>query len=119
MLTVAEYAGKVGFNVKTVQEWCRKGLLPGACKTKVKRNRVYMIPEDAPIPKRKPNHPPAKCKRPEPAKPIRKTYTQQEMCGFIAQNCGKMTYGQISRELGIPTLEVRRIYDHLHEAYGI
>lgn len=116
MLSVAEYAEKVGCTPRTVSSWCSKGLMQGAVK---KRGSGYQIPENAPVPKRKQGRPFVQCNQTASAEPTGKTYTQQEMCDFIVHNCTRMTYGKISRELNIPAAEVRRIYDHLHEAYGV
>lgn len=44
MLTIAEYAARIGKAVRTVQQKCQLGHLPGA----VKIGRDWLIPADAP-----------------------------------------------------------------------
>lgn len=119
MLTVVQYAEKIGRSYKTVQNWCARGLIPGAFKTRIGRNTMYLLPESAPSPQLSVGRPKESCKPNPPEEPEGKTFTREELCDFIRKNCSKMTYGQLSRVLGIPAAEVRRIYDQLHETYGI
>lgn len=119
MLTAAEYAAKIGRTPRCVLRWCTSGLLPGAVKSRIGKRTMYLIPEDVTVPQIRPGRPPGQFNSDKPTHPTGKNYTQKEMCDFIKLNCNRMTYGQISGELGISAAEVRRIYDHLHEAYGV
>lgn len=111
MLSCGEYAKKHNLNLSTVRVWCQKGLIEGVTKIPCSRSSyMYAIPEDAP--------PPVTTRIWSQAVPGRQ-YTKREISLFIRKHAGNMTYGDISRTLGISTLECRAIYDRLHRRYHI
>lgn len=132
MLTAREYADLHGYKYATVYSWCRKGVMQGAIKHPCKMNAsgfVYMIPAESPPPpqrvigrKRTQNGiivkpPPPKEQPPKAAAPQKRS--KREINIFIRKHCKTMTYGQMSKALGIPTLKLREMYDYLHEMDGI
>ena len=130
MLSPREYAEKYGYKIKTVHEWCRVGWLHGVEKKK-RGNAVgictyqYLIPQDAqPVkPKRayvkKKPAKPKLVKRMDPPTPRFVLQTNHEKAEHIKRFCGLHTYKQLSEETGWPIGEVRRVYERLHEAYGV
>lgn len=133
MLTIREYADLHGYKYDTVYSWVKKGLMQGAITHQSNVNAagfVYMLPADAPPPpirrssgRKRTQHgvavklPPAPKEQPkQPTVPKR---SQREINLFIRKHCKSMTYGQMSKALGIPTLKLREMYDYLHEMDGI
>lgn len=130
MVTVSEWARRHHYSQKTAWSWAEKGQIVGAIRVQddnAKRGFRTLVPEDASVIRNKPGRPPAGSEPQRlpyvppwkmlPPAPVRRT--KREISRFIMQHSGSMTYGQLSRELGLPTFEVRRIYDRLHDAYGI
>lgn len=110
-ISTPEFAKRYGVCVETVNRWIREKRIIGAIKVP-HRNAygfIYGIPESAVLIPKDVSETPTSGK----------DYTPEEMLSYISEHCSNRTYRQISRELGIPAVEVRRIYDHLHEAYGV
>lgn len=110
-ISITEFGKRHGVKSVTVIDWYRSGRLHGVIKVPCPRVHgfVYAVPQDAvPVPK-----------EPLAVESSGKDYRPEEMAEYIRKHSDTRTYGQISRELGIPTSECRRIYDHLHEAYGV
>lgn len=110
-ISVTQFARKHGVCVDTVYRWICTNWLEGVIKVKNPNSSgfVYAVEQDAaPLPAHL---------APKPASG--RDYTPEEMVEYIRRNCVKQTYEQIRRELGISNREIRRIYDQLHEAYGI
>ena len=130
MLTAREYAERHGYNKKTVLKWCANKRLPGVKKQKNSGSIpfAYMIPEDAEPIRPKRNYTkkkPTEVKKPKPApkieppKPKYELNTNHEKAEHVKRYCGLHTYRQLSEETGWPISEVRRVYERLHEAYGL
>lgn len=124
MLTAAEYARRMGCSKKTVANWCRKGLIPGAVKAEKGEGFFFwMIPEGAKVTKPyKPQKARQKKATETPAmekpKPKRKM-TEREISLHMIRYCGTRTYKQLAEETGKSVQELRAKYDHLHERLGI
>lgn len=135
LIKVAEYAEKHGYKPATVSYWCRKGILPEARKMFTGKNGVasciYMIPEDAkPIREKRSyrkklaeedteQQPEKKPKAPKIEYPLKSLVTHHDKCEHIKKHCIDRTYAQLRRETGMSLAEIRRVYDRLHEVYGI
>lgn len=130
MLTTRQYADLHGYNYYSVLSWCKRGVMDGAVKAPLDKEGkcfVYMIPKDTPAPPlRRTGRKRMKFGKAEKyAVPRKRTAsvvpkrTEREISLFIQKHCGTMTYRAMSRALGIPTLEIRAIYDRLHARYGI
>lgn len=128
MLTVRQYADLHGYKYETVYSWCKKGVMQGAIKQPSKMNGagfVYMIPAESPPPPlrlgagRPRTQNGVAVKMPPPSKENPQKRSKREINLFIRKHCKTMTYGQMSKTLGIPTLKLRQMYDHLHERDGI
>lgn len=134
MLTAREYADLHGYKYATVYSWCKKGVMQGTIKQPSKMNGsgfVYMIPAESPPPPLRSGAgrprtqngvsvkmpPPPKEQPTKAADPPKRS--KREINIFIRKHCKTMTYGQMSKALGIPTLKLRQMYDHLHERDGI
>lgn len=110
-ISTTEFGRRNGVCVETVNRYIHAGRLRGVIKVRHPNayGFIYAIPEEAvALPKEL-------CS----PRPSGKDYLPEEMAEYIRRHCGTRTYSQISRELGISTAEVRRIYDHLHDAYGV
>ena len=110
-ISTTEFGKRHGVCVETVNRWIHTSRLRGVIKVPHQNyyGFIYAVPEDAvPVPKDL-----------LAFAPSGKDYRPEEMVEYIRKHSGTRTYGQISRELGIPMSECRRIYDHLHEAYGV
>lgn len=129
LIPLSSYAQKTGYKADTIRSWIKKGWIPGAKKTSNPQAAgcmVWMIPEDAqpPVPRMggRPRtrfgagEEEAACKTEKIAS---KEWTKSEISLFIRKHAANMTYGEISRMLGISTLECRAIYDRLHRRYHI
>lgn len=106
-----------GVSTKTVQQWCQKGLIPGV--QTVERHGArggtrYEIPDGAkrPVKKTSNAYTPPPCRG-------RGTLTQAEITAYIRIHASRRTYAQIKAALGISYSEIQRIYDRLHDLYGI
>lgn len=128
MLTTRQYADLNGYNHNTVYKWCQKGLISNTVKvpnTKTGSGFMYLIPENAAPPPHTNGRPrsrfgeyeltPKQSLSPSPVAQL----TKREINLFIRRHCKSMTYGDMSRALGIPTLKLREMYDYLHNQYGI
>lgn len=128
MLSAREYAERHNYDKKTVLGWCKAERLPGV--KKIKRSTtseqfMYLIPEDAkpirpkrPYVKKKPAKPKT-VKKLDPPTPKFALNTNHEKAAHVKRFCGLHTYKQLSEETGWPIGEVRRVYERLHEAYGV
>lgn len=126
LISANEYAEKNGYRLATVKQWCYEGNLQGVQKMSTGKSGMatwkYMIPEDAkPIrPLRRYQKTYEKAEEPEKAaKPLPKLKTRRDKCEHIRKHCITRTYGQLKKETGLSHMEIRRIYDRLHEVYGI
>lgn len=132
MISPRQYAQEKNMEVDTVRNWCAKGRLPGVIQVPRGPNSyAYLIPRTAePVkPLRKyekriirvaeePVQMP-EVKQQMPEKTVRKLKTMREKAEFIRRNCINLSYGQLKKETGLSHMEIRRIYDRLHEVYGI
>lgn len=132
MISPRQYAQEKNMEVDTVRNWCAKGRLPGVIQVPRGPNSyAYLIPRAAePVkPLRKyekriirvaeePVEMP-EVKQQMPEKPVRKLKTMREKAEFIRRNCINLSYGQLKQETGLSHMEIRRIYDRLHEVHGI
>lgn len=133
MLSVQRYADEHEMHADTVRKWCKNGNIPGAVKLPDAKSGAgfqYWIPMDAEPakPKRKytrrDEQANAKAEaeeqtpqqEPEPAPKLK---TMREKAEFIRRNCINLSYGQLKQETGLSHMEIRRIYDRLHEVHGI
>ena len=132
MISAAEYAERNGYKRQTVLYWCKAGWIEGVRKEETRLfggKMRYLIPEDAkpqkPLrvykKKPKPQKPPKPKKqkpKPEPKKepPLEGKMAKVE---HILRYCGVRTYRQLAEDTGWPIEEVRRIYEELHDAYGV
>ena len=132
MISARQYAQEKNMEVDTVRNWCAKGRLPGVIQVPRGPNSyAYLIPRTAePVkPLRKyekriiraaeePVQMP-EVKQQMPEKTVRKLKSMREKAEFIRHNCINLSYGQLKQETGLSHMEIRRIYDRLHEVYGI
>ena len=132
MISARQYAQEKNMEVDTVRNWCAKGRLPGVIQVPRGPNSyAYLIPRTAePVkPLRKyekriirvaeePVEMP-EVKQQMPEKNVRKLKSMREKAEFIRRNCINLSYGQLKQETGLSHMEIRRIYDRLHEVHGI
>ena len=129
MLSAHKYAEKHGYKVATVLKWCRNGNLKNCQKSPTCFEYEYLIPEDE-----------------QPVKPLRKyqkleekmleaqekpeqitdkperlpqLQTEHQKSMHIKNHAKDRSYKRLCAETGLTHMEVRRIYDKLHERYGI
>ena len=128
LLNVKEYAQKHGYNRKTVLYWCGMGLLKGAVKVETGKKGnaglIWMIPEETRLERKyhkwKPKPKPKKTLEAKGAEfPLKSLVTQHDKSEYIKQHCVDRTYRQLCKETGMSMAEIRRVYDRLHEVYGI
>lgn len=135
MLSVQRYADEHEMHSDTVRKWCKKGKLPGVIKLPDANSGAgfrYWIPMDTePIePKRKYTRRDERAaqetemqaqqlqEEPEPeTKPRLKT--MHEKAEHIRKHCISRSYKRLMEETGLSHMEIRRIYDRLHEVYGV
>lgn len=132
MISARQYAQEKNMEVDTVRNWCAKGRLPGVIQVPRGPNSyAYLIPRTAePVkPLRKyekriiraaeePVQMP-EVRQQMPEKTVRKLKTMREKAEFIRRNCRNLSYGKLKQETGLSHMEIRRIYDRLHEVHGI
>lgn len=131
LISTLAYAEKHGYKYSTVASWIKKGLMPDAQKKPIGTKGtayMYVLPDDSPPPeirltgrprtvfgeKQDPVSLPNKAKPKTPRK-----RTQREISLFIRRHCGTKTIKEIACALDISALEVRAVYDRLHDRYGI
>lgn len=135
LISANEYAEKHGYNAETVRRWCQEGNLPGARKMYTERKGptswMYMIPEDAepmrPLRKYQKDWGKQEAAAQEAAEdgqkqevmPLKHLKTRHDKCEHIRKHCISKTYSQLMRETGMTHAEIRKVYDRLHEVYGI
>lgn len=107
-MDVLQASKKLGVSVSTVHTWCMNGMIPGA----VKNGRRWVVPDDAQRPMIGRSAHPLK-------KPKQGELSPEDIAQHILRYASTQTYEQLKLALGIPTHEIRRIYDELHDAYGI
>ena len=131
-MTTAEAAKRWGRNLTLVSKWCRIGLIPGAQLIPRGEALQWDIPPDAEPPKdsrrrsreeiaaaqleEKPEAPKPEKKKPGPkpqpiAPPPPLSY--KESVEYIKKNSTTKTYKQLRERTGLPSVEIRRIYDAL------
>ena len=134
-MTIMEAAQKWGYTHGTIFNYIKQGRIP--CVERIQREKKrweWFIPDDAemPMPK-KPGPPkaqpapmhirtpgekfPANLSKVPKAEPGQ--LTREDIADFIAAHAGDMTYAELSAALQLPPIRIQRIYDALHEAYGI
>ena len=122
MLTTVEYAEKHKLSVDTVYNWCRRNALPGMQildnSGKVGAKKIYMIPENAESSMRRKKAEP-KSAAARPMQRLKNLQTAHDKSEHIRKFAVTRTFRQLCAETGLSHMEVRRIYDRLHERYGI
>lgn len=107
-MDVLQASKKLGVSVSTVHKWCMNGMIPGA----VKNGLRWFVPEDA-------QRPMIGGRVHLLQKPKQGELSPEDIAQHILRYASTQTYEQLKLALGIPTHEIRRIYDELHDAYGI
>lgn len=120
-MTAEEAGKKFDVHTRTVLEWARRGLFPGATRIRTASNQTrWEIPEDA--------------KRPDlhvggrrmkgvstrllpPRSPD--SLTWEEKVAYIRAYAHLKTYAQLRAFTGLTTIQIRAVYDRLHRRYGI
>lgn len=123
MLTTAEYAERYHYRPKSVAYWCKTGKLQGVVKETSKTRGFagfrYMIPEKQALETPKRDYVRTAPKKMAPPTPKVVLKSNREKMKHILKYCGVKTYKQLSMDTGWPVMEVRRVYDELHEALGV
>lgn len=127
-MTVEQAAEKWGFSKKSVTKWCREGIISGwEMVSRPGGGRKLVLPDDTPRPDRRRGYSPIangvtrKYTRVMHviARPEGPPLTRSEIEGHLLRFAGTHTYRQLQQETGLPTDEIRAIYDRLHAQYGI
>lgn len=125
MLTIDQYARKHFVHPKTVYYWIKKGKIPcEKVKLENPRRVSWMIPKDAQPPRvnrkmQQGGRSASRNRRISKSAVQLQFQTERELDLYICKCSGAKTYGQMSRETGIPTTKLRAMYDRLHALYGI
>lgn len=123
MLTTVEYAEKYHYRTQSVAYWCKTGKLKGVVKEPLETRGFagfrYLIPEQQMLETPKRDYVRKMQKKIDPPTPKVVLKSNREKMQHILKFCGVKTYKQISMDTGWPVMEVRRVYDELHEALGV
>ena len=129
MLSAHKYAEKHGYKVATVLKWCRNGNLKNCQKSPTCFGYEYLIPEgEQPVkPLRKYQRLEEKMlaaqEKPEQTleepKRLEHLKTERQKAMHIKKHAIDRSFRRLCAETGLTHIEVRRIYDKLHERYGI
>lgn len=121
MISTASYAEKYGYSNKTVAAWCHNGKIEGVVKIPYKNSckYAYLVPENAVPIRNKCGRPKTVREKPIPPPKPKRIYTPHEAAMYIRNHAHNRTYRQLMDELDMTMGQIRRIYDRLHDEYGI
>ena len=128
-MTTAEAAERWGRTLSLVSKWCRIGLIPGAQLIPRGEAMQWDIPPDAEPPnvrRRRSRYDiaadqleevpeePKPGPKPQPIAPP-PPLSYKESVEYIKKNSTCKTYKQLRERTGLPSVEIRRIYDALFD----
>lgn len=124
MLTVGQFAAKVGVNESSVLRWIHNGLIPGAELQKFTRGKmVYMIPDDAVRPETRyysGENEIEKEKFKPKFNPKTEAITEEEhkkQLDFVKDHLS-WSVRSIAKTLGVQTNKVRELFDELLQLHN-
>lgn len=116
MLTVKEFAAKIGADKSSVLRWIAEGRIPGAKLEKLTRGKmVYVIPDDAVRPETRYYHGGASTVQTKRFKADTSVVIDQEhkkQLDFVNQHIS-WSVRSIAHNLGVSTNRVRELFDEL------
>lgn len=132
LIELKDWCAKNGYTTKWASELANQGRIPGAVKALRQGSKIcrWMVPADAVRPE------PQKKGRPKMTEEERRAQkwkppvvvlprikpvlpTMHDKCEYIRKHCLTKSYRELAEDTGMSYAEIRRVYERLHERYGI